>query len=98
MIRAMADEAIPTPQTRGQALLKAGLLTLWVLASFVSCFYARELQFMLAGWPFNYWMAAQGAVLCFIGIVVAYAWAMSRMERGALERPEAAADKGAADV
>lgn len=98
MIRAMADEATPTPQTRGQALLKAGLLTVWVLASFVSSFYARELQFMLAGWPFNYWMAAQGAVLCFIGIVVAYAWAMSRMERSAQAVGESAPDKGARDV
>ena len=98
MIRDMADEATPTPQTRGQALLKAGLLTVWVLASFVSSFYARELQFMLVGWPFNYWMAAQGAVLCFIGIVVAYAWAMSRMERSEVERREAAADEGDTDV
>ena len=39
------------------------------------------LQVMVAGWPLGYWIAAQGAVLVFIGIVVVYAWAMSRFER-----------------
>ena len=34
---------------------------------------------MVAGWPFNYWMAAQGAVLVFIAILAFYAWAMNRM-------------------
>lgn len=98
MIRAMDDEATPIPQTRAQALLKAGLLACWVLASFVSCFFARDLQFMLAGWPFNYWMAAQGAVLCFIAIVVAYAWAMNRLERGLEDSAASSWSKGAKDV
>ena len=33
------------------------------------------------GWTLGYWMAAQGAVLVFIAIVVAYAWGMSYFER-----------------
>ena len=62
--------------------LKAGLLLLWVLVSFVAAYFARDLQFMLfGGWPLSYWVAAQGAVLVFIGIVVAYAWTMNRFER-----------------
>lgn len=51
----------------------------WAAVSFGCCFFARDLQFMVAGWPFNYWMAAQGAVLVFIAILAFYAWAMNRM-------------------
>lgn len=56
--------------------LKAGLLAVWAAISFGCCFFARELSFMVAGWPFSYWMAAQGAVLGFIAIVVVYATVM----------------------
>jgi putative solute:sodium symporter small subunit len=62
--------------------LKGGLLLLWVLVSFVATFFARDLQLLVAeGWPLGYWIAAQGAVLMFIAIVVAYCWAMNRFER-----------------
>ena len=45
---------------------------------------------MLAGWPLNYWLAAQGAVLVFMGIVVLYAWWMNRVEarQAAAERKD----------
>ena len=59
--------------------LKAGLLSVWALASFGTCFFARDLDFMMASWPFGYWMAAQGAVLVFIAIVAVYAAAMKRL-------------------
>ena len=62
--------------------LKGGLLLLWVLVSFVATFFARDLQLLVAGgWPLGYWIAAQGGVVVFIGIVVAYGWAMNRLER-----------------
>ena len=57
--------------------------------TFVACFFARDLQMLVAGWPLGYWMAAQGAVLFFMVIVVAYCVAMSRFERQD-ERQEAA--------
>jgi len=59
--------------------LKAGLLVVWAAVSFGFCFLARDFQFMLGGWPFGYWMAAQGAVLAFIAIVVVYARIMLRL-------------------
>jgi putative solute:sodium symporter small subunit len=62
--------------------LKGGLLLLWGLVSFVATYFARDLQSLVAGgWPLGYWVAAQGAVLMFIVIVVAYCWAMNRFER-----------------
>lgn len=61
--------------------LKALLLTVWALTSFGVCYFARDLRFSVGDWPVGFWMASQGAVFVFIGIVVAYAWAMSRFER-----------------
>ena len=62
--------------------LKAGLLLLWALVSFGATYFARDLQVLVfGGWPLGYWIAAQGAVLVFIGIVVVYGWAMNRFER-----------------
>lgn len=59
--------------------LKGGLLAVWALATFGFCWFARDLQFVVAGWPFDYWMAAQGAVLMFIAIVAVYSAAMKRL-------------------
>jgi putative solute:sodium symporter small subunit len=59
--------------------LKAVLLAIWAAVSFGMCFFARDLQFMVGGWPFGYWVAAQGCVLVFIVIVVAYATLMRRL-------------------
>ena len=67
--------------------LKAGLLLLWAVVSFGTTYFARDLQTLVwGGWPLGYWIASQGAVLVFIGIVVAYGWAMNRLERHDAER------------
>ena len=66
------------------------LLVAWAGISFVCCLFARPLSFMVAGWPFSYWMAAQGAVLGFIAIVVVYATVMRRLApEDSLEPPDA---------
>lgn len=59
--------------------LKAGLLAVWAGVSFGFFFFAHDLQFVVAGWPFAYWMGAQGAIIVFIAIVAAYAVAMRRL-------------------
>ncbi|MDU7586605.1 DUF4212 domain-containing protein [[Acidovorax] ebreus] len=61
--------------------LKAGLLLVWVLVSFGTGYFARDLQFLVGPWPLSYWIASQGAVLMFIGIVCVYCTAMSYFER-----------------
>jgi cation/acetate symporter len=60
--------------------LHAGLLLTWFVASFGIVFFADSLSFQVVGWPFSFWFAAQGAVLVFIGIVVAYAWQANRRD------------------
>ena len=71
--------------------LKAALLALWVLVSFVGSYFARELQFGVAGWSFSYWLASQGAVLIFIAIVWVYCLAMNRFERQDIATGQSAA-------
>ena len=60
--------------------LKLGLLALWAAVGFGSVYFARDLDFVVFGWPFGYWVAAQGALLAFIAIVVVYACAMKRLQ------------------
>ena len=75
------DDLPPTQPLPPRVLaLKLGLLSLWAAVSFGTVFFARDLDFTLLGWPFGYWFAAQGALLAFIAIVVAYAWAMRRLQ------------------
>lgn len=61
--------------------LKGALLTVWAMASFGVCFFARDLLFSVGDWPVGFWMASQGAVFVFLAVVVVYAMAMSRFER-----------------
>lgn len=56
------------------------LLALWFGVTLLAAFFARELDFMLFGWPFGFWFGAQGALLLFLGIVAVYIWCMERLE------------------
>ena len=83
----MAGPFPPDLHDQRHLRLKAGLLLVWALVSFVATYFARDLQFLvMGGWPLGYWIAAQGAVLMFIALVVIYGWAMNRFERQDAER------------
>ena len=56
------------------------LLLVWFGVTFVAAFFARQLDFMWFGWPFGYWVAAQGALLVYLVLIGAYAWAMNRLD------------------
>ena len=56
-------------------------LLVWLLVSFVACYFARDLPVTVGGWQLSYWLAAQGAVLVFIVIVGVYCVAMDHFER-----------------
>jgi putative solute:sodium symporter small subunit len=60
--------------------LTAWLLLIWFLASFVTTYFARELNFSFFGWPFSFWLGAQGIPLLYVLIVGYYAWAMNRLD------------------
>jgi putative solute:sodium symporter small subunit len=44
----------------------AALLLTWFVAGLAIHFFARELSFRFFGWPFSFWMAAQGSLLIFL--------------------------------
>lgn len=62
--------------------LTFGLLALWFLATFGILFFARELShFTLLGWPFPFYMAAQGLTLLYVAIVAFYAVRMRTLDK-----------------
>lgn len=65
---------------RSHIRLSVALMVVWGLVSFVLPFYARELNFMFLGWPFSFWMTAQGAILVYLAIVGIYAYRMNRLD------------------
>jgi putative solute:sodium symporter small subunit len=58
------------------------LLLMWFLVTFGVIFFARELsRFTVFGWPFSFYMAAQGSILFYVIIVAAYAWRMRQLDQ-----------------
>ena len=64
--------------------ITAILLAIWFVVTFVVSYFARDLSFNFFGWPFSFWMAAQGSILIFLAVVALYAWLMNRWEAQAL--------------
>ena len=54
----------------------------WFGITFGAVFFARELSgYTLFGWPFSYYMVAQGTTLLYLLIVGLYAWRMQHLDR-----------------
>ena len=56
------------------------LLTIWFLVTFVLVFFARDLNFRFFGWPFSFWVAAQGALIVYCLIIWFYAHRMNKLD------------------
>jgi putative solute:sodium symporter small subunit len=46
----------------------------------VLVFYARSLTFSFFGWPFSFWVAAQGALVVYCLIIWYYARYMNKLD------------------
>ena len=57
------------------------LLAIWFVVTFVVAYYARELNFNFFGWPFSFWVAAQGALIVYVLIIGFYARYMNRLDQ-----------------
>jgi len=58
------------------------LLAIWFIATFVVSFFAKELnEITLFGFPFAFYMAAQGALIIYVAIIVYYAKRMNKLDR-----------------
>lgn len=57
------------------------LLAIWFFVTFVVAYFARDLQFNFFGWPFSFWVAAQGALIVYVLLIGYYAYYMNRLDR-----------------
>lgn len=57
------------------------LLAIWFVVTFVVAFFARDLSFNFFGWPFSFWVAAQGALVVYVLIIWYYARYMNRLDQ-----------------
>ena len=65
---------------RATRALTGALLAVWAVVTFGVAYLARTLDFSFFGWPFSFWVAAQGALLVYLALVGLYAWAMRRID------------------
>ncbi len=56
------------------------LLAIWFFVTFVIGYFARDLNFSFFGWPFSFWVGAQGALIVYVAIIGFYAWYMNRLD------------------
>ena len=61
--------------------LTAVLLAIWFVVTFVVAYFARDLSFGFFGWPFSFWMAAQGALIVYMLIIWYYAHRMNQLDQ-----------------
>ena len=57
------------------------LLALWFSVTFVLLYFARDLTFSFFGWPFSFWVAAQGALIFYCLIIWYYARYMNNLDK-----------------
>jgi putative solute:sodium symporter small subunit len=60
--------------------ITAVLLAIWFVVTFVIGFYARELSFNFFGWPFSFYMGAQGSLIIYVIIIWFYARYMNKLD------------------
>ena len=71
--------------------ITALLLAVWLGASFLGVYFARQLNnLVLFGWPLSFYLAAQGACLIYLLILWVYARRMRRLDREFAQRIDAA--------
>jgi putative solute:sodium symporter small subunit len=56
------------------------LLLVWFVVTFVVAYFARDLSFNFFGWPFSFWVGAQGALVVYVLIIGFYARYMNKLD------------------
>ena len=74
-----ADRALAL-RWRASQRTTAAVLLAWFVVTFVVAYFARDLSFAVFGWPLSFWVAAQGALLVYLALVVVYALRMRRLD------------------
>ena len=60
--------------------ITAILLSIWFVVTFVVSYFARDLNFNFFGWPFSFWMGAQGSLVIYVLIIWFYARYMNNLD------------------
>jgi putative solute:sodium symporter small subunit len=70
--------------------ITAVLMAVWFVVTFVATYFARDLSFTFFGWPFSFWVAAQGSLIVYVVIIWFYARYMNQLdqEHGVAEAEE----------
>jgi len=61
--------------------ITGALLVIWFLVTFGVGYFARDLDFKFFGWPFSFWVGAQGALIVYVLIIWYYARVMDKLDR-----------------
>jgi putative solute:sodium symporter small subunit len=61
--------------------MTAFLLAIWFVITYVVGYEARELNFTFFGWPFSFWVGAQGALVIYVLIIGYYAHYMNNLDK-----------------
>lgn len=60
--------------------ITAILLAIWFVVTFVIGWYARDLSFTVLGFPFAFYMGAQGSLAIYVGLIWYYARHMNKLD------------------
>lgn len=60
--------------------ITAILLAIWFVATYVVSYFARDLNFNFFGWPFSFYMGAQGSLVIYVVIIWFYARYMNNLD------------------
>lgn len=66
---------------RKNLTITAILMVIWFVVTYVVGFMARDLSFNFFGWPFSFWMGAQGALVVYVAIIWFYARYMNNLDQ-----------------
>jgi putative solute:sodium symporter small subunit len=61
--------------------ITAVLLMVWFAVTFVVAYMARDLSFNFFGWPFSFYMGAQGTLIIYCLMIWFYASYMDRLDK-----------------
>ncbi|MBS7808281.1 DUF4212 domain-containing protein [Variovorax sp. PCZ-1] len=61
--------------------LTAILLAIWFVVTYVVSYFARDLNFNFFGWPFSFYMGAQGSLVVYVVIIWFYARYMNNLDQ-----------------
>jgi len=62
--------------------LTAFTMIIWFVVTYVAAFFAPQLNgIVIFGFPFGYYMAAQGSLIIFVWLIFNYAFKMNKADR-----------------